>query len=243
MGFYAGYGSSGGFAGWGYRYLGFSAGVGYGNDGLNVGVSFGATKNNFNGALGFGWSKNGGFDVNTSGGYTNLIERPTVKKIAEYNLKNASDDATQQTGQFDCLISAVDYFDERSYDQIKERIGEFFNPESGTSTGQALDALYSDYVITPLGPLPRGVVSKFNKLNPISVGRQMELGNPTVVAKNKNHAIVPIKIELFSKSYRFRGPKSVFSMKYMDPAHGRFFNTPKSRSNNFPSFTIHRIWR
>ncbi|MCH7401833.1 hypothetical protein ACFOUP_00505 [Belliella kenyensis] len=136
--------------------------------------------------MGLGWSQNGGFDFNSSVGYTKMIEKPDINKITEYNLKDASSEGLKQRGGFDCLICAVDYFDSRSYDEILREIGNSYNPETGTNTMEALEKLYG-----------KNKVSAYSELNPVSIGRQMELGNLSIVAQNRNHAIVPIKIEIF----------------------------------------------
>jgi hypothetical protein len=85
-GFYAGYGSSGGFAGWGYRYAGISGGVSYGAGGWGVGLSYGGTSGRLNGSLGIGWSQSGGFDWNVSGGYTYQYS-PADSKSTNYNAR------------------------------------------------------------------------------------------------------------------------------------------------------------
>ncbi len=84
-GVYAGYGSSGGFAGVGHRYAGFGAGVGYGSSGWNVGIGYGGTSNNFNGAVGIGWSEKGEFDWNISGGYTHnfVADKGAIKSHSD----------------------------------------------------------------------------------------------------------------------------------------------------------------
>jgi RHS repeat-associated protein len=90
VGLYSGYGSSGAFAGYGYRYAGFSAGIGYGSSGWNAGISYGGTSGNFNGALGFGWSEKGGFDWNVNGGYThNFLVTRGVPDNLTANLENS----------------------------------------------------------------------------------------------------------------------------------------------------------
>ncbi|EON78080.1 hypothetical protein ADIS_1277 [Lunatimonas lonarensis] len=96
-GFYGGYGSSGAFVGWGYRYAGFNAGVGYSKGGWNAGIGYGGTSDNFNGSFGIGWSQKGGFDLNSSAGYTKSFTSPQADMMtggeiySERNLLQNSD--------------------------------------------------------------------------------------------------------------------------------------------------------
>jgi hypothetical protein len=234
-GFYGGYGSQGGFAGWGYRYAGFSGGISYGRSGIGVGVSYGISQNGFNGTVGFGWSQKGGWDTNIGVGYTyvGFIDIPTITKIAEFNLKNAPYQAIQQKDYYDCLITACTYIDQmpggagRSYEDIKAEFGLLYDSGKGSNTESALKKLYGEDNI------------KISKVfNPGAVGRDMELGNPSVVAQNNNHAIVVTKIEIFNYAYKHKFSPVFFNIQYMNPATGQFYNTGRIQSYNFPTFRI-----
>jgi hypothetical protein len=229
-GFYAGYGSQGGFGGWGYRYAGFSAGVNFGREGLGVGVSYGGTtSNNFNGAVNIGWSQKGGLDYGVNGGYTRIIEKPTVNKILEYNLKNAPSEPMQQKGGFDCLICASTFIDQmakgRSYDEIMAEFGSLYDSEKGTSTQAALEKIF-------------GTVEGKPSFSPTRDGKFMESGNPVLIAQNSNHAIVPTKVEVFTKTYKHNLPKTLMKIHYMNPATGSFQTTGMVKSYNYPTFLI-----
>ncbi|OJV19707.1 MAG: hypothetical protein BGO21_21840 [Dyadobacter sp. 50-39] len=231
-GIYGGYGSSGWFAGYGYRYAGLSIGVGYGaNEGWNAGLSYGGTYNNFNGSAGIGWSQKGGFDWNITGGYTFNIEKPTHTKIGEYNLAGAPENGLKQRGGFDCLICASEYLDQmsngRSYEDISAAVGDFYNPNAGTNTMEALRALYGE-----------NNVAGYAQISPLTIGRQLQSGNPAIMAQNNNHAIVPTRIEQWQKTYKSHLPKTYFKIKYMNPATGGFDHFKTNRTITIPTFII-----
>ncbi|WP_291200382.1 FG-GAP-like repeat-containing protein [Dyadobacter sp.] len=231
-GIYGGYGSSGWFAGYGYRYAGLSIGVGYGaNDGWNAGLSYGGTYNNFNGSAGIGWSQKGGFDWNLTGGYTFNIEAATRTKIGEYNLEGAPENGLMQRQNYDCLICATEYLEQmiqgRSYEDILAAVGDFYDPNAGTNTMAALKALYGD-----------NNVAGYEQISPLIVGRELQRGNPAIIAQNSNHAIVPVTVEHWQKIYKNHLPKTYFKIKYMNPATGRFRDWKLYRSISSPTFII-----
>jgi len=144
-GFYAGYGSNGGFAGWGYRYAGLSGGVSYGKGGWGAGISYGGSSGNYNGSFGVGWSQNGGWDWNVNGGYTYFIENPVIEPIGgeTYEWPGASDKAIAQKGGYDCLLALCEYFGDYTYDEIKSAFGSLYDAGKGTQTLQALKTIYT----------------------------------------------------------------------------------------------------
>ena len=75
-GFYAGYGSGGAFAGWGYRYGGLSGGLSYNSSGWGAGLNIGGSQGNFVGSIGFGWNEEAGWGYNISGGYSYIHVSP-----------------------------------------------------------------------------------------------------------------------------------------------------------------------
>uniref|UniRef100_UPI003F6E49E6 RHS repeat domain-containing protein n=1 Tax=Dyadobacter sp. TaxID=1914288 RepID=UPI003F6E49E6 len=234
FGLYGGYGSSGWFAGYGYRYAGLSFGVGYGtNSGWNAGLSYGGTVNNFNGSAGIGWSQKGGFDWNVSAAYTYTIEKPKRTMLAQYNLEGASSEGLHQRASYDCLICATEYLEglpqasHRSYEEIMAAFGSYYDPSAGTNTMAALKALYGvDNVTGSLGA------------SPLTVGRELQKGNAAIIAQNNNHAIVPVSIELWQNTYESRRSKTYFNMKYMDPANGKLDVQRRINSFQFPTFII-----
>ncbi|MCB9292371.1 MAG: hypothetical protein H6559_04455 [Lewinellaceae bacterium] len=69
-GFYAGYGSKGAFAGFGYQYAGFQAGLTYGKGGWSFGVSYGENNGSYAGSFGLSYGKGGlGFNASASSIY------------------------------------------------------------------------------------------------------------------------------------------------------------------------------
>ncbi|WP_414618190.1 hypothetical protein [Dyadobacter sp. 32] len=85
LGIYAGYGSSGWFAGAGLRHpSGVSLGWGYSQaGGWNAGIGFGRNAGNFSGAAGIGWSENGGFDWGVSAGYSIIFDVPVQELVVQ----------------------------------------------------------------------------------------------------------------------------------------------------------------
>ncbi len=90
VGFYAGYGTGGAFAGFGFNHGGVNlgAGVSYAGDGnwdFNGGVSLGGSSGNYNGSIGVGWSLSSGFGANVGAGYTHRFEiRRQKVKVPEF---------------------------------------------------------------------------------------------------------------------------------------------------------------
>jgi RHS repeat-associated protein len=87
LGFYAGYGTGGAFAGYGYRYGGFSGGLTWSEgNGFGVGLSIGATGNNgVGGSFGVSWSQNGGYDasIGVSYAYKGDTNKPRTQAITQ----------------------------------------------------------------------------------------------------------------------------------------------------------------
>ena len=52
-----------------------------------------------------------------------------------------------------------------------------------------------------------GNVQGFAEVYPSIVGGQMEHGNPSIIALNKNHAIVPTKIGIYTVQIGKNAPK------------------------------------
>ncbi len=234
FGFYGGYGSSGSFAGFGYRHpSGVTIGGGYNQaGGWNVGIGMAGNQGNFAGAAGIGWSQKGGFDWNVSGGYTFMFEGPSRKKIAEYTLQGASEKPLRQRDAYDCLVCASEYIEQlsngqgREYEDILNELGMLYNSNAGTDTKAGLEKLYgTENVDASSGG------------NPNLIGREMQKGNPTILAQNKNHALVVTKIEIWSKQFSGRVPKTYFNIQVFNPATGNFPFIKNYRWNE-PTFRI-----
>jgi hypothetical protein len=139
-----------------------------------------------------------------------------MEQIGNHSLKGASNIPIKQRSSHDCFVGSVEYIDQlpggqnRSYEQILNEIGEFYDPKAGTLTESALKKLYGN-----------SKVFSSSKQFPRDIGVQMDLGNPTIIAQGKNHALVPTRIQIFQRTVG-NNSKFVYRVTYMDPAYGRF---------------------
>ena len=83
-----------------------------------------------------------------------------------------------------------------------------------------------------------GNVQGFAEVYPSIVGGQMEQGNPSIIALNKNHAIVPTKIGIYTLQIGNNASKMKFNISYMNPASGKFQSTRRVQHYRNPTYLI-----
>ena len=197
---------------------GISGGINLGgNDAWGMGLTIGYGSDGFNYGV---------------GGYFNPKAIKTTL-IKEYNLDGASPNALQQRDGYDCLICAVEYIEQGAfegrvtYEEILDIFGNSYNPMLGTITQEALEKMYG-----------KGNVRGFAEVYPSIVGGQMEQGNPSIIALNKNHAIVPTKIGIYTSQIGNNAPKMKFNISYMNSAGGKFQSTRRVQHYRNPTYLI-----
>jgi RHS repeat-associated protein len=178
-GFYAGVGTGGAFAGWGYRYGGFSGGVSWSKgSGLGVGLSYGGSRNNFNGSVGLGWSQNGGWDFNIGGGYT------VNGEVTRQNITSEGIETHGQRGANNCLCTCLEtvessYGNSTPQEYVRSWVGG--NPETQATPF----SLFDDYMEASgnnVGTMP------FNEKQAF---RAMQMGAKMVVNFSDKYTGVP----------------------------------------------------
>jgi RHS repeat-associated protein len=176
-GFYGGYGSGGWFAGYGYRYAGFSGGVSWsGSSGWGVGINYGHTEDGIGSSFGIGYSEKGGFDLSTSLSYTYQFVYVRQNKLV--------------------VNSASDKDKKGNSEQIR---GEVFNLFSEEDLGLYWYAEYAS------DNAKAGVIEIHSHGSEVSVNRkgvnQLEsylLGNSELWNKFKSGQISTIELHLYS---------------------------------------------
>ena len=114
----------------------------------------------------------------------------------------------------------------RSYEDIMKVIGNAFDPKVGTDTKAGLESLYG-----------KGNVNASPELFVNYVGTRMDKGKPSLIARDKNHAIVPTQIKVFRRQVGSKMPTTRFSLTYMDPQRGRFQTHRNFKRYRSPTYT------
>ena len=235
-GLYAGYGSNGAFAGFGYQYAGFSGGLTYGNDGFAIGVGYGVGGK---GLTGFGASvgasynfSSGNFGYSAGVAYTHIFEKPSYERITTYQDESASSNPVQQRESHDCLLGACEYMGPLSYEEIKAKFGDAYIPGVGTDTGKGFSRLYGQ----------GNVDGAYAEVNPVQASRTWSSGGDVLVAQNRNHAVVLKRIELYKATFKYRKIKvqTRHRYTYMNPATGTFVRTGYRRHYKSPTYYINK---
>lgn len=237
-GVYAGYGSNGFFAGYGYQWNGFSVGYDFTSKTINAGYGIGGSGvSTFGGSAGLNYNlrtRRLGYDLAAS--YTHIFEKP-METLLEPQIENqnASQNGVKQRESHDCLLGACEYASDYTYEEIEEIFGESYTPGKGSKTKEALIKLYGEKA-----PYGYTNVIQGEKLYPEVVRNTFAEGGTVFIAKDRNHAIVLTKLEHIKLTYKYRRKNEVekWKMTYMNPNGGKFGHRWFKQTYNAPVFSV-----
>lgn len=172
----------------------------------------------------------GGIDAVKDGRYFWTGEQQRLDKT--FQLAGASPNAVRQIGDKDCMIGCTKYIADSKGKNLSEAdiikmYGSAYDPTVGTDMTQGLNN----------ANIPHFSASRID--NPMDIGSQMKLGNPTIIAQSRNHSIVPVKIERWIRGTGANA-RVFWKTVVMDPASGRFIARNGSIFN-YPFYTL--FWK